>query len=103
MSASEWYVKIDSRTRGPLSGAALRRAAERGSLARSTLVRRGAAGPWVVASQIRGLFPQEVEKRAESIKDENSYSALPSILAIAILLVCAIAIASSSYLLTKAF
>lgn len=54
--ASEWYYQIMGESIGPVSGAELRKATRKGQIGPDTLVRKGAAGNWVPAWRVKGLF-----------------------------------------------
>ncbi len=53
-----WYIKSDSGVKGPFAAAVLKGMAQQGEVVPATLVRHGADGNWVVASQVKGLFGQ---------------------------------------------
>lgn len=57
MSTTRWYVKARQGVRGPFSASVLKKAAENGTLRRTSLVRAGEGGEWIAASRIHGLFP----------------------------------------------
>lgn len=52
---SEWYFKQDGEIVGPLRAEALKKFAAKGIIRPTTLVRKGNAGQWVEAKQIKGL------------------------------------------------
>lgn len=64
-----WYYEAMGQETGPLSSAALKELADSGLLTPDTRVRMGAAGAWVVARQVKGLFERRsaaaVSKRAK--------------------------------------
>ena len=55
--ADPWYCMIAGAQTGPLSAAQLKALAVEGRLFPQDQVRQGTVGPWVVAGQVKGLFP----------------------------------------------
>jgi len=55
---TRWYYEVEGRAQGPLTAAELKERAKSGQLAPGHLIRKGEAGPWIPASQVKGLFPQ---------------------------------------------
>lgn len=55
--AVEWFYRNNSGDFGPVSSASLKALAQTGDVGPDTLVRQGAAGDWVAAKEVRGLFP----------------------------------------------
>jgi hypothetical protein len=57
---ASWFCKINGTESGPFSSGDLRQMALAGKLSRADSVRKGAGGPWVTASRIKGLaFPSQ--------------------------------------------
>lgn len=57
---SRWYYSIDGRRLGPVSEAELRSMAEAGTLHSSVLVWRHGMPDWISASQVKGLFSNQL-------------------------------------------
>ncbi len=55
--ASQWYVLKGEKVSGPFVKDQLKSLAKTGQIGPTTLVRRGEAGPWTSASDLKGLFP----------------------------------------------
>ena len=53
---SDWYVRVGGVERGPISSEALKRLAMEGKVRPETSVKKGAAGDWLPASRVTGLF-----------------------------------------------
>jgi hypothetical protein len=53
----QWFCDIAGREIGPLSPEQLRAMAAKGQILPSDCVRRGVEGTWVLARQVKGLFP----------------------------------------------
>lgn len=54
--ADTWFVKTQAGEDGPLSGRQLRQLATEGRLSTNTHVRKGPAGQWIPATEVKGLF-----------------------------------------------
>ncbi len=54
--ASQWFYQAKGERVGPISGAELRNLAQRGAISAQTPIANTPGGPWVPASQVRGLF-----------------------------------------------
>ena len=54
--ASQWFYNVMGEQAGPISSHELKLLAERGTIARDTLVRKGFDGTWVPAQRMQGLF-----------------------------------------------
>lgn len=54
--AAEWFCKLGGKELGPISSHQLKAMADVGRVLPETPVRRGAAGPWFQAGQVKGLF-----------------------------------------------
>ena len=54
--ATDWYVRIGNAERGPISSEALKQLALEGRVTPETPLKKGAAGDWVPASRVKGLF-----------------------------------------------
>lgn len=55
--ADLWFYQIMGKQLGPISSAQLRVLANAGTVAPDTMVKRGAAGGWMPAGRVQGLFP----------------------------------------------
>jgi hypothetical protein len=54
---SEWFMRVDGKTYGPLTSTKLQTLAADGKIAPQTEVAKFAAGPWHPAAKVAGLFP----------------------------------------------
>jgi len=54
-----WYVKSEGQPKGPFTANQLKKLALQRSISPRTVVRKGAAGRWVQAGRVKGLFPQK--------------------------------------------
>src|SRR5262245_35864464 len=54
--ATKWYVNLNGQEQGPMSLADLIQHAQTKAITRDTLVKAGAHGNWIPASQIEGLL-----------------------------------------------
>ena len=57
--AEDWFVKIEGKEKGPITGQQLRVAVAKGKVLAEHLIRRGTDGPWVPAGRVKGLFPEQ--------------------------------------------
>jgi len=62
--ATEWYVRVGNTEHGPFSSEVLKQLASNGKVARDMPVKRGAAGNWVLASAVKGLFTTTPQRQA---------------------------------------
>lgn len=53
---SEWYVKINEKTHGPMTSKQLKDYSASGKITPETALKKGTDGQWVKASNVRGLF-----------------------------------------------
>jgi DNA-directed RNA polymerase subunit RPC12/RpoP len=58
--ADGWYYQINGNTVGPVRSSEFKKAAAAGIVAPETLIRKGASGDWVTATDVKGLFPPQV-------------------------------------------
>lgn len=58
-SETGWYCEVEGRVQGPLTAAELKERATSGRLAPGHRVRKGEDGPWIPASQVKGLLPKD--------------------------------------------
>ena len=56
--AQQWYYQVMGQIMGPIEAHTLREMVSVGDITRSTLVRRGDEGEWILAERIAGLFPE---------------------------------------------
>ena len=54
---TDWYVRVDGEQYGPYTSEQLKTYASSGHVTPNSEVRRGTDGRWVVASQVKGMFP----------------------------------------------
>jgi len=54
--AKDWFYQVMGQKFGPVSYADIVRLARQGSLPPESLVRKGVAGNWVPADQVKGVF-----------------------------------------------
>lgn len=74
-----WFYQIMGETLGPIPGAKLKELVEIGRIDCDTLVRKGKAGNWVAAINVRGLFAvSAVESASKSDSQENLKSEMRS-------------------------
>ena len=64
---NDWYVRFGGAERGPMSSEALKHLALEGSVRPETSIKKGAAGNWVPASHVKGLFPPAANQTAPRI------------------------------------
>jgi hypothetical protein len=57
----QWYYKVLGEVVGPLTAAQMREKVEHGEIGPQTLVRKGAHGRWVAASQVNNLLPSPLD------------------------------------------
>ena len=55
--ANDWYIKINNVEHGPFTSDRLKQLAQQGKVTHDTPVKKGQAGTWHRASDVRGLFP----------------------------------------------
>ena len=55
--AQQWYYQIMGQDMGPIEAHDLREMVNSGDITRTTLVRKGEDGEWILAERIAGLFP----------------------------------------------
>lgn len=58
--ASDWFIRINDVEHGPLSSERLKQLAQQGKVAPDTPVKKGQAGKWYRATDVRGLFTTPV-------------------------------------------
>jgi len=54
--ASQWFYELMGERIGPVSSVELRNLAQRGTISTETPIATAPNGPWVPASQVKGLF-----------------------------------------------
>ena len=61
---TDWYVRVDGEQYGPYTAEQLKTYASHGHVTPDSEVRRGTDGSWVIASQVKGMFPAATERAA---------------------------------------
>ena len=57
--SAEWFCQIAGTELGPLSSQQVKAMVAKGRLLPDDVIRRGTEGPWIPASRVKGLFPQQ--------------------------------------------
>ena len=66
--ACEWYCRMDGAIRGPMSTAELKRLAQAGRIATSTVVKKGAQGKWLRATSVKGLLNPTMDSTSHRLR-----------------------------------
>jgi cyclophilin family peptidyl-prolyl cis-trans isomerase len=68
--AQEWYYRENGQQHGPVTGAELKQLAAAGQLKPDDKVKREGKADWLLASQVKGLFPNmhdKVQQKADAV------------------------------------
>jgi len=72
--ANDWYVRMNGAEQGPLTSERLKQLATLGKINQSTPLKKGAAGNWVTASAVKGLFTIAVSSSESTTPSAPSHS-----------------------------
>jgi membrane protein YdbS with pleckstrin-like domain len=74
---TDWYVRVDGTQYGPYTAEQLKTYSSSGHVTPDSEVRRGTDGRWVVASQVKGMFPDVADSSLPPPPPRPSTGAVP--------------------------